>query len=149
MSELWDVYTIDRRLTGKSCIRGKQGELSEDAKLLATKVTTGYDGQRYNWIRDSFYFETTEDADLDKATTREVIETKWFSFGEIREMYERGECCLNMGDLYGFELNPMPSDQYRGIIGQTVKGKVDRPKGSPHPRHKEMIYPINCGLSQI
>ena len=212
MSELWDVYTIDRRLTGKSCLRGKQGELAEDefhlwvmvwirnpqsgkylisrrsadkdtdplkwetvaghtiagdtsldaalrevyeevgirlkaeyAKLLATKVTTSYDGQRHNWIRDSFYFETTGDADLDKATTREVIETKWLSFDEIREMYERGECCLNMGDLYGFELNPVPSDQYRGIIGQIVKGKIDRPKGSPHPRHKEMIYPINYG----
>ncbi|MCR4641130.1 MAG: NUDIX domain-containing protein [Lachnospiraceae bacterium] len=212
MSELWDVYTIDRKLTGKKCLRGKQGELSEDefhlwvmvwiknpqsgkylisrrsadkdtdplkwetvaghtiagdtsldaalrevyeevgirlkaedAKLLATKVTTSYDGQRHNWIRDSFYFETTGDADLDKATTREVIETKWLSFDEIREMYERGECCLNMGDLYGFELNPVPSDQYRGIIGQIVKGKIDRPKGSRHPRHKEMIYPINYG----
>ncbi len=212
MSELWDVYTIDRKLTGKKCLRGKQGELAEDefhlwvmvwiknpktgkylisrrsadkdtdplkwetvaghtiagdtsldaalrevyeevgirlkaedAKLLATKVTTSYDGQRYNWIRDSFYFETTGDADLNKATTREVIETKWLSFDEIREMYERGECCLNMGDLYGFELNPVPSDRYRGIIGQIVKGKIDRPKGSPHPRHKEMIYPINYG----
>ena len=30
MSELWDVYTIDRKLTGKKCLRGKQGELSED-----------------------------------------------------------------------------------------------------------------------
>lgn len=26
MSELWDVYTIDRKLIGKTCIRGEQGK---------------------------------------------------------------------------------------------------------------------------
>ena len=34
---------------------------------------------------------------------------------------------------------------YSSIIGQTVKGKIDRPLGSAHPRHPEMIYPINYG----
>ena len=29
MSEVWDVYTKDRRLTGKTCLRGEQGTLSE------------------------------------------------------------------------------------------------------------------------
>ena len=66
-------------------------------------MATSYDGHRYNYIRDSFYFETTEEPDLSKATTKEVLQTKWLSFPEIREMYERGECCLNMGDIYGFE----------------------------------------------
>ena len=212
MGELWDVYTIDRRLTGKTCRRGEQEKLSEDefhlwvmvwirnpktgkylvsqrsadkdtdplkwetvaghsiagetsldaalrevyeevgitlkpedAVLLATKVATTYDGHRYNWIRDSFYFETTEEPDLGKATTQEVIQTRWLSFPEIQKMYERGECCLNMGDLYGFESNPVPSDRYRSIIGKTVKGIIDRPMGSCHPRHKGLIYPVNYG----
>ena len=30
MSELWDVYTIDRKLTGKTCIRGEQSKLLDD-----------------------------------------------------------------------------------------------------------------------
>ena len=212
MSELWDVYSIDRKLKGKNCIRGEQGKLADDefhlwvmvwiknkntgkylvsqrcadkdidplkwetvaghaiagetsldaairevyeevgitlnpkeAKILATKVATTIDGHRHNWIRDSFYFETTEEPDLNKATTKEVIQTKWLSFSEIKEMYERGECCLNMGDIYGFELNPIPSNQYQDIIGKMVKGKIDRPLGTCHPRHKEMIYPINYG----
>ena len=34
---------------------------------------------------------------------------------------------------------------YTNIIGRTVKGKIDRPLGTCHPRHKEMIYPINYG----
>ena len=212
MSELWDVYTIDRKRTGKTCIRGEQSALSddefhlwvmvwiknpatgkylisqraaykrtdplkwetvaghsilgetsldaalrevyeevgielkaEDAKILATKVAATIDGRRHNWIRDSFYFETTMEPDLNKATTNEVIQTKWLTFDEIIEMYERGDCCLNMGDLYGFELNPVPQDRYRNIIGQVVKGKIDRPMGSYHPRHKDLYYPVNYG----
>ena len=34
---------------------------------------------------------------------------------------------------------------YSDIIGKIVKGTIDRPLGSSHPRHKEMIYPINYG----
>lgn len=53
--------------------------------------------------------------------------------------------CLNMGDLFGFEANPIPSDRYSNIIGQIVKGKIDRPIGSFHPRHKDLYYPVNYG----
>lgn len=130
MSEVWDVYSKDRRPTGKTCLRGEQGALKEDefhiwvmvwiknantgkylvsqrsadkdtdplkwetvaghaisgdtsldaalrevfeevgislspenASILATKVATSYDGRLHNWIRDSFYFETTEEPD--------------------------------------------------------------------------------------
>ncbi len=212
MSEVWDVYTKDRKLTGKHCFRGEQGNLSEDefhmwvmvwiknpktgkylasqraankdtdplkwetvgghviageislnaairevseevgislnpenASILATKVALVYDGKRHNWIRDSFYFETTKEPDLEKATTREVIQTKWLTVEEIKSMYDRDECCLNMGDLFSFEANPVPLDRYQDIIGEIVKGKIDRPMGSVHPRHKDMYYPINYG----
>lgn len=38
----------------------------------------------------------------------------------------------------------MRSD-YPEIIGCHVKGRIDRPAGSSHPRHPEMVYPINYG----
>lgn len=38
----------------------------------------------------------------------------------------------------------MHSD-YPKIISCHVSGKIDRPIGSCHPRHPEMIYPINYG----
>ncbi len=31
------------------------------------------------------------------------------------------------------------------MIGKIVKVVVDRPLGSYHPKHKEMLYPINYG----
>ena len=30
MPELWDVYTIDRKKTGKTCYRGEQSNLEDD-----------------------------------------------------------------------------------------------------------------------
>ena len=212
MRELWDVYTKERKKTGKNCIRGEQGNLLEDefhlwimvwiknpktgkylvsqraadkdtdplkwetvaghavsgetsldaalrevyeevgitlqpenATILATKVALTYDGCRHNWIRDSYYFETTEEPDLPKATTKEVVQTKWLTVPEIREMYNHGDCCLNMRDIFGFEDNPVPQNRYQDVIGQVVRGKIDRPMGSCHPRHKDMFYPVNYG----
>ena len=75
---------------------------AEDVGILATKVATTYDGQRHNWIRDSFYFETIEEPYLIRATTKEVIQTKWLTVAEIKEMYDKGDCCLNMRDLFSF-----------------------------------------------
>lgn len=34
---------------------------------------------------------------------------------------------------------------YSHIIGKTVCGIIDRPLGTCHPRHPEMVYPINYG----
>ena len=31
------------------------------------------------------------------------------------------------------------------IIGKTVRGRIDRPIGSCHPRFSDMVYPINYG----
>ena len=33
----------------------------------------------------------------------------------------------------------------QSIIGKTVRGKIDRPIGSFHPRFSDMIYPVNYG----
>ena len=212
MCELWDVYTKERKNTGKTCIRGEQGDLLEDefhlwimvwiknpktgkylvsqraadkdtdplkwetvaghavsgensldaalrevyeevgitlqpenATILATKVALTYDGCRHNWIGDSYYFETTEEPDLPKATTKEVVQTKWLTVPEIREMYNHGDCCLNMRDIFGFEENPIPQNRYQDVIGQVVRGQIDRPMGSCHPRYKDMFYPVNYG----
>ena len=51
---------------------------------------------------------------------------------------------LNGGDtrVYRKEIEDM---DYSDIIGREVSGTIDRPLGSSHPRHPEMIYPINYG----
>ncbi|MCQ2592544.1 MAG: class I SAM-dependent methyltransferase [Treponema sp.] len=40
---------------------------------------------------------------------------------------------------------PNVEPDYSSIIGKEVKGHIDRPLGTAHPRHPEMLYPINYG----
>lgn len=35
---------------------------------------------------------------------------------------------------------------FSSVIGKEVSGKIDRPLGTAHPRHPELIYPINYGF---
>lgn len=44
-----------------------------------------------------------------------------------------------------YETNPVPAGKYQDVIGKIVKGKIDRPKGSYHPRHPKLYYPVNYG----
>lgn len=41
---------------------------------------------------------------------------------------------------------PIENKDYSNIFSKTVKGKIDRPLGTTHPRHPDMIYPINYGF---
>ena len=36
-------------------------------------------------------------------------------------------------------------EQVKSYLGKTVTVKIDRPMGSVHPKHPELIYPINYG----
>jgi hypothetical protein len=54
-----------------------------------------------------------------------------------------------MKDAYGEDSRVYKTDivsmDYSDVLGTTVSGTIDRPLGSAHPRHPEMIYPINYG----
>ena len=43
-----------------------------------------------------------------------------------------------------YETNDAATD-YGNVLGTYVKGTIDRPLGSVHPKHPDMIYPINYG----
>lgn len=38
--------------------------------------------------------------------------------------------------------------EYRAVIGQPVTVTMDRPIGTAHPKHPEVIYPINYGYAE-
>ena len=54
-----------------------------------------------------------------------------------------------MTDREGHETSvfrlPVTRMDYSGVLGKTVRGAVDRPLGSAHPRHPELVYPVNYG----
>ena len=48
------------------------------------------------------------------------------------------------GDSLVYKL-PIENKDYSDVLGKTVKGKIDRPLGSRHPKNPDMIYPLNYG----
>ena len=62
-----------------------------------------------------------------------------FGFKFFREMKDRSN---EMSLVYKMDIE---TKDYSNVIGRWVKGKIDRPLGSCHPRYKDMIYPINYG----
>ena len=43
-------------------------------------------------------------------------------------------------------MKPPEEGYYSGVIGTTVTCKIDRPLGSAHPKHPDIIYPVNYGF---
>jgi inorganic pyrophosphatase len=66
-------------------------------------------------------------------------------------LYEKYGCTFwkTMQDAEGSDCRiyrmEIEHPDYSGILGRQVSGTVDRPLGSAHARHPDMIYPINYG----
>ncbi len=74
---------------------------------------------------------------------------KDFKIKQIRHVddcYHKGKIQHNVSyyitATYDKEAHPL---DYSNIIGKKVKGKIDRPLGSIHPRFSHLHYPINYG----
>ncbi len=46
---------------------------------------------------------------------------------------------------HGFIQSVLRTSLVKSYLGKTVRVEIDRPIGTPHPKHPEIIYPINYG----
>ncbi len=112
----------------------------EKGHVLFSKVRPNF-----NDLMDVWVFEYEGDAHLDRATTKEVCETAWMTRDQIYELYRTGDL---VGTLdYFFCAFDREEPDYSDVIGLRVTGHIDRPMGSRHPRHPEMVYPVNYGYA--
>lgn len=139
-------------LFGESSLEGAIRETAKEIRiqldpakgnLLFSKIRNDYDGKKFRDIMDVWIFDYDGDIELNGASTDEVSETKWMTKDEIRKLYESGKLACSL-DYFFCVLDASERD-YSDIIGKEVSGMIDRPLGSPHPRHPDMIYPINYG----
>ncbi len=142
-------------LKGESSMEGALREIKEEvgldldpkaARLLFTKIRGSdvrYGHKAFNDIMDVWLFEYGGALHLEAATTDEVADCRWMTGSEIRELYEEKKLVPTLD--YFFCAVEAGERDYGDIIGKTVRGTVDRPLGSVHSRHPEMIYPVNYG----
>ncbi len=139
-------------LKGESSIEGAIRETEEEVgikldpakgKCLFSKIRNDYDGRKFRDIMDVWLFEYDGKLSLENATTDEVADVKWMTLDEIRALYDSGKF-VDILDYFSCALEADVPD-YSDIIGKEVSGKIDRPLGTAHPKHPDMIYPINYG----
>ena len=142
-------------LKGESSMEGALREIKEEVgldldpkagRLLFTKIRGSdvrYGHKAFNDIMDVWLFEYDGALHLEAATTDEVADCRWMTGSEIRELYEEKKLVPTLD--YFFCAVEAGERDYGDIIGKTVRGTVDRPLGSAHPRYPEMIYPVNYG----
>ena len=147
---------------GESSIEGALREVKEevgldlkqeDGRLLFSKirgVDFKYGCRTFDDIMDVWLFDYDGELRLEEATTDEVADCKWMTVSEIRKLYEEKKLVRTL-DYFFCAVQVLSctvqvdEPDYSNIIGKTVKGTVDRPLGTSHPRYPEMIYPINYG----
>ena len=142
-------------LKGESSIDGALREVKEEVgldleqdsgKLLFSKIRgrdDKYECKVFNDIMDVWLFDYDGELQLEAATTDEVAACKWMTVSEIRQLYEDKKLVQTLD--YFFCAMEVDVPDYSQIIGKTVRGTVDRPLGTSHPRHPDMVYPINYG----
>lgn len=142
-------------LKGESSIEGAVREVKEEVgldldkeagRLLFSKIRGRdfkYECKVFNDIMDVWLFEYDGDLQLEAATTDEVADCKWMTVSEIKKLFDEKKLVQTLD----YFLCAMENDEpdYSEIIGKMVKGTVDRPLGTSHPRNPEMVYPINYG----
>lgn len=142
-------------IKGESSIEGAIREVKEEVgldleqeagRLVFSKirgVDVKYECKAYNDIMDVWLFNYSGEVQLEAATTNEAADCKWMTVSEIRKLYEEKKLVQTLDYFFcAMEADEM---DYSHIIGKIVKGTVDRPLGTAHPRNPGMIYPINYG----
>lgn len=137
---------------GESSIEGAIREAKEEVgvdlrpekgKLIFSKIRGEINGKSCQDIMDVWLFTYDGETKLAEATTDEVAECKWMREEEIRQLFEEGKLVSTL-DYFFCALKDKEPD-YSGILGKTVRGKIDRPLGTVHPKHPDIQYPVNYG----
>lgn len=121
----------------------------ENGKLVFSKIRGEIDGKKFNDIMDVWLFEYDGEPSLENALTAEVTDCRWALPEEIGHIYSKGEFVETLDYFFSVFKEYTPDStympDYSSIIGKMVSGRIDRPIGSQHPRHKKMVYPVNYG----
>ena len=131
------------------CVAGimKIGESGEEAAVREIKEEIGLDVKKLQYIK-SYPYDKKEmlmlgyRADVKKAEMRlsgEVDDAGWFPLSEAPGYLREG------GIAWQLVKQIIEDSALTEILGQIVNVTVDRPLGSCHPKHKDIVYPVNYG----
>ena len=148
-ANMWDVSAAGSALAGETSFQAAEREVFEEIglELDLTNVRPYFTINFPEGFDDYYLIEADVDLNELKLQPEEVKAAKWAGKEEILKMQENGEFVPYwfLGELFDIRGFYGARDNEKMNSNEFVTVTVDRPMGSVHPNHDDIVYPINYG----
>lgn len=146
----WEISAGGAVQRGETALEGAVRELFEETGLVCKSLEKIYRicGKKYPCI----YFGYICTVDCDKSRIKlqkgETVAYRWVKSEDIIcFMTDKNYVTIHAERVlpYIYSLVDKSGSNFDCLIGCTVNVKVDRPLGSVHPKHSDIVYKLNYG----
>lgn len=146
----WEISAGGAVKKGETALEGAVRELFEETGLVCKNLEKTYIicGKKYPCIYFGYICTVDCDKNRIKLQEGETVAYKWVKSEDIiRFLTDKNYVTIHAERVlpYIYSLVDKSESNFDCLIGCTVNVKVDRPLGSVHPKHSDIVYKLNYG----
>lgn len=146
----WEISAGGAVKKGETALEGAVRELFEETGLVCKSLEKTYIicGKKYPCIYFGYICTVDCDKNRIKLQEGETVAYKWVKSEDIiRFLTDKNYVTIHAERVlpYIHSLVDKSGSDFDCLIGCTVNVKVDRPLGSVHPKHSDIVYNLNYG----
>lgn len=146
----WEISAGGAVKKGETALEGAVRELFEETGLVCKNLEKTYRicGKKYPCIYFGYICIVDCDKNRIKLQEGETVAYKWVKSEDIiRFLTDKNYVTIHAERVlpYIHSLIDKSESDFDCLIGCTVNVKVDRPLGSVHPKHSDIVYKLNYG----
>lgn len=146
----WEISAGGAVKKGETTLEGAVRELFEETGLVCKSLEKIYRicGKKYPCIYFGYICTVDCDKNRIKLQEGETVDYKWVKSEDIISfMTDKNYVMIHAERVlpYIHSLADKSESNLDCLIGCTVNVKVDRPLGSVHPKHSDIVYKLNYG----
>ncbi len=146
----WEISAGGAVKKGETALEGAVRELFEETGLVCKSLEKIYRicGKKYPCIYFGYICTVDFDKNRIKLQEGETVAYKWVKSEDIiRFLTDKNYVTIHAERVlpYIHSLIDKSESDFDCLIGCTVNVKVDRPLGSVHPKHSDIVYKLNYG----
>lgn len=149
----WEISAGGAVQKGETALLGAVRELFEETGIVCNEFSPIYSICYDDSQSIHCGFVCTVDCDKDKIVLQkgETVDYCWVNTEDIFDFVMKDDyvdCQRARIMPYIYSVADGDKRKINSIIGSVVSVKIDRPLGSVHPKHSDIIYPINYGFAE-
>lgn len=146
----WEISAGGAVKKGETALEGAVRELFEETGIVCKSLEKTYRicGKKYPCIYFGYICTVDCDKNRIKLQEGETVAYKWVKSEDIiRFLTDKNYVTIHAERVlpYIHSLVDKSGSNFDCLIGCTVNVKVDRPLGSVHPKHSDIVYKLNYG----